>query len=266
LATEDPSKRKGSHSELKDQLSTPVAETRSGQRVQQPHGQAHKIAKKIIKLLLPPRVVQEVNQYRKYKRIERPIYLKIRMLDGLGLHVNKKPKNLSDARSFLFVCFGNIMRSPMCEALMRQELTRFPHIQVKVTSAGLNATPGKQAHPWALATAPQFGVSLEHHGARLLTAEMVNQADAIFAMDYQNQVELFCRYPSAREKVCMFSVYAGPDYRLVEIRDPFYGSEIETRRCYSILQTCVHNLVSTLASLTPPNPEARGRSTAQVSR
>jgi protein-tyrosine-phosphatase len=265
LATEDPSKRNGSHAELHDQLSSPVTETRSGQRDQQPHGQAHKIAKKIIKLLLPPRVLQEVNQYRKYKRVERPIYLKLRMLDGLGLRVNKRPKNLADARSFLFVCFGNIMRSPMCEALMRQELTRFPHIQVTVTSAGLNATPGKRAHPWAVAAAPQFGVSLEDHGARLLTAEMVNQADVIFAMDYQNRVELFHRHPGAREKVCMLSVYAGPDYGLVEIRDPFYGSEIETSRCYSILQTCVHNLVSTLASLTPPNPEA-GRSTERVSR
>lgn len=211
-------------------------------------------------------MVQEVNQYRKYKRVERPIYLKIRMLDGLGLRVNKEPKNLADARSFLFVCFGNIMRSPMCEALMRQELTRFPHIQVKVTSAGLNATPGKHAHPWALAAAPQFGVSLDHHEARLLTAEMVNQADVIFAMDYQNQVELFCRFPNAREKVCMFSAYAGPDYRLVEIRDPYYGNEIETNRCYGILQTCVRNLVSTLASLTPTNTETPARSTAQVSR
>jgi len=211
-------------------------------------------------------VLQEVNQYRKYKRVERPIYLKIRMLQGLGLHVKKKPKNLSNARSFLFVCFGNIMRSPMCEALMRQELTRFPYIQVKVTSAGLNATPGKRAHPWAIDAAPQFAVSLEDHGARLLTAEMVNQADVIFAMDYQNQVELFCRFPNAREKVCMLSAYAGPDYGLVEIRDPYYGNEIETKRCYGILQTCVQNLVSTLASLTPPDPEGPGRSTAQVSR
>lgn len=241
-------------------------ETRSEQHVQPWHERAHKTAKEIIKFLVPRRVVQEVRQYRKYKRFERPVYMKIRMLDGLGLHNRKGRKVPAGARSFLFVCFGNIIRSPMCEAFMRQELTAFPQVQVAVTSAGLNATPGKQAHPWALAAAQQFGVSLEGHRARLLTAEMVNQADIVFAMDYQNQVELFCRYPSAREKVCMLSAYAGIDYRSVEIRDPFYGNEEETRRCYSILQMCVHNLVSDLASLVPHNPEEKVRRTTEMAR
>jgi protein-tyrosine phosphatase len=130
-----------------------------------------------------------------------------------------------------------------------------------VTSAGLNATPGKQAHPWGIAAAQQFGVSLEGHRARLLTAEMVSQADVIFAMDYRNQVELFCRYPGAREKVLMLSAYAGSDYRSVEIRDPFYGNEEETQRCYCILQTCVYNLVSSLASPMPQHhPDTPGHS------
>lgn len=195
-------------------------------------------------------------QYRKYKRIERPLYLKVRALDGLGLRKRKGPENLATARSFLFVCSGNIMRSPMCEVLMRQELTALPQARVTVSSAGLNANPGKLAHPWGVASAPQFGVSLEAHRARLLTRDMVDKADVILAMDYHNQVELLCRYPGARAKIFMLSTYAGDGYRSVEIRDPFYGDEEETRRCYGILQTCVHNLVSTLASQVPqPDPE-----------
>ncbi|MGD0508495.1 MAG: low molecular weight protein-tyrosine-phosphatase [Terriglobales bacterium] len=232
--------------------SSPVPEAGSEQHLQQWHERARQAVKGIIKFLVPRHVLQEVRQYRKFKRFERAQYLKIRVLDGLGLWNRKRPKVPSGARSFLFVCFGNIMRSPMCEALMRHELIRSPQVQVTVTSAGLNATPGKQAHPWGIAAAQQFGVSLEGHRARLLNAEMVNQADVIFAMDYQNQVELFCRYPSAREKVFMLSAYAGPDYHSVEIRDPFYGNQEETTRCYRILQTCVYNLVS---SLTSPMPQ-----------
>ena len=75
-------------------------------------------------------------------------------------------------------------------------------------------------------------------------------------MDYHNQVELLSRYPGAKERVFMLSAFAGDDYRPVEIRDPFYGDEEETRRCYRILQTCIRNLVSTLASRMPqPEPD-----------
>jgi protein-tyrosine phosphatase len=240
-------------------------ETRPKQRVPQSRGV--QTAKKIIKFLLPKRVLQEVAQYRKYKRVERPLYLKVRTLDALGLRNRKGPENLARVRSFLFVCSGNIMRSPMCEALMRQELTAIPQARVTVTSAGLNASTGKLAHPWGLASAAQYGVSLEAHRARLLTLDMVDQADVIFAMDYHNQVELLSRYPGARERVFMLSAYAGDDYRAVEIRDPFYGDEEETRCCYGILQTCVRNLVSTLASQVPqPDSETLAGSTSRTSQ
>jgi protein-tyrosine-phosphatase/CelD/BcsL family acetyltransferase involved in cellulose biosynthesis len=214
----------------------------------QRYERARQTAKGMVKSLVPVRVVQEVRQYRKYKRFERPLYLKIRVLDGLGLSKRTRLKAPASGRAFLFVCFGNMMRSPMCEALMRQELIGCPEVDVTMTSAGLSATPGKPAHPWAIAAAQPFGISLEGHRARLLTAEMVDQADVIFAMDYQNLVELSSRYPSAIKKVFMLSAYAGINYLSVEIRDPFYGTEEETRRCYGILQTCIHNLVSSLAS------------------
>jgi protein-tyrosine phosphatase len=230
------------------------------ERLQPWQERARKTVKEIIKFLAPGPVLQEVRRFRKYKPLERPLYLKIRVQDGLGLGNRKRPKAPASANSFLFVCFGNIMRSPMCEALMRKELIGFPQLQVTITSAGLNATPGRPAHPWSIAAAPQFDVSLEGHRSRLLNAEMVNQADAIFAMDYQNQIELLCRYPSAREKVFMLSAYAGPDYHSIEIRDPFDSNEEETVRCYGLLRTCVHNLVSSLAasssapSATPQRP------------
>lgn len=228
-------------------------------RVQTWQARFRKTARQILKVVIPRRIILEVRQYRKFKRFERPLYLKIRMLDELGVRQRKVPQDLARARSILFVCFGNIMRSAMCEAVMKQELIGHPNIRVAVTSAGLNATAGREAHPWGIAAAPRFGVSLESHRARRLTAEMVEQADVIFAMDYQNQVELLTRYPSAEHKIFMLSGYAGPDYRSVEIRDPFYGNQEETVRCYGILQTCIRNVVSALAPPTgQPNPAECG--------
>jgi len=203
-----------------------------------------------IKGLLPEAMVQEVQRYRSYKKFERPLYLKIRIVNGLRLENPKRSRAPKTARSFLFVCFGNIMRSPMCEALMNRASAGRPNAQVTVVSAGLNGIPGTAAHPWAVAAAREFGISLEHHRARLLTPEMVDQADVIFAMDYQNQVQLLSRFAGARDKLFMLSAYAGDSYHSVEIHDPYYLGQEETRHCYEILDTCIQNLVGSLADVS----------------
>jgi protein-tyrosine phosphatase len=196
--------------------------------------------------LLPKAVLQEVRRYRTYAGVERSLYLKIRVLNGIGLMDPKSSRPPRTARSFVFVCFGNIMRSPMCEALLNRALAAVPNKQIRVASAGLNAAPGRAAHPWAVAAARDLGISLESHRAKLLTAEMVNQADVIFAMDYQNQVQLLSRYAQANGKVFMLGAYAGENYRPLEINDPYYSGEEGTRDCYKVLNTCIRNLVSSL--------------------
>jgi protein-tyrosine phosphatase len=189
--------------------------------------------------LLPEVVIREMRQYRTYEKGERSIYWKIRMSNALGLTPLRVPKT---ARSFLFVCFGNIIRSPMCEALMNRAAAGITGAKLTVTSAGLNAVPGSRAHPWAIAAAREFDISLENHRARQLTSEMVDQADVIFAMDYQNQVQLLWRWAHAKNKVFLLSGYADSSYRLAEVRDPYYLGEEETRRCYQILCNCIRNL------------------------
>jgi protein-tyrosine phosphatase len=197
------------------------------------------------KSVVPKRVLKEVLEYRRYRPHERPLYLKLRLANGLRLANLRTRKAPEAARSFLFVCFGNIMRSPMCEALMKEAIGN-SRPTVRALSAGLHATPGRPAHPWSISAARAFGVDLSRHRARRLNPEALDQADVIFAMDYRNLVELLCRYPWVKEKVYMLSAYAEEGYRSIEIQDPFFGDEAETRRCYTILKRCIDNLVATL--------------------
>jgi protein-tyrosine phosphatase len=145
----------------------------------------------------------------------------------------------------VFVCFGNIMRSPMCEALLKKRMREADNARFTVASAGLNATPNREAHPWAIEAAKDFDISLEDHRARLLTSEMVHRADAIFVMDFHNQAQLYARWPVAREKAFLLGAYAGRR-RIDEISDPYYSGLPGTRNCYSILNTCIENLTSEL--------------------
>ena len=200
----------------------------------------------LLKRLLPRRLIREVRQYRRYKPDERAIYLKLKAMNMFRSRNGNASRVSKDARSYLFVCFGNIMRSPMCEALFKRALARVGHPEVMVSSAGLGATPGKPADPRALVAAREFGVSLEDHRATLLTREMVEQSDVIFTMDFQNQAQLLARYPDARHKVVMLSAYAEPALRFREIADPYVSDLDGTRQCYRTLQTCIDNLTHSL--------------------
>lgn len=135
------------------------------------------------------------------------------------------------------------MRSPMCEALMKRALgAELRHFRVR--SAGLHAVPGTGAHAWALAAAREFGLSLDHYRAQSLTAEMVQESDAIFAMDYQNQVELLSAYPAATPKIFMLGAYVGAVHRQLEIADPYYATPEQTRNCYQVLERCIHEVAA----------------------
>jgi len=131
----------------------------------------------------------------------------------------------------------------MCEALMKRALgAELRHFTVR--SAGLHAVPGTAAHAWALAAAREFGLSLDRYRAQSLTAEMVQESDAIFAMDYQNQVELLSAHPAATEKIFMLGAYVGGVHRQLEIADPYYATPEQTRNCYQVLERCIHEFAA----------------------
>jgi Low molecular weight phosphotyrosine protein phosphatase len=76
------------------------------------------------------------------------IYTRLRLSDAFGVRAANQRQVPPSVRSFLFVCFGNIMRSAMAEFLMRQELSETGLEQpVRIVSAGLHATAGREAHP-----------------------------------------------------------------------------------------------------------------------
>jgi protein-tyrosine phosphatase len=204
--------------------------------------------KQWLRRLIPGSLLKERDTFLRLGAKAGAIYAWYRLLDCMGLGPQKSERILPSTKSILFVCFGNIMRSPMAEAMFRQ-CTVGTHIFA--VSAGLHAIPGREAHPWALEASREIGISLVQHRAQLLTPEMVSQADVIFVMDFQNQAEVLALYPEAREKVVMLSAYADGEERCREIPDPYFGDLEATRRCYAVLQTCIHNLAAELEAHNP---------------
>ena len=189
------------------------------------------------------------------------IYAGLRLRRILGIRDKNQQRVPPSTRSFVFVCFGNIMRSAMAEFLMRKLLDETRSVdmeKIRIVSAGLHADPGREAHPWAQEAAAELGVSLAMHHAKLLTREMVDQADAIFAMDFQNKAELLTLYPDAANKIYMLGAHAEGAWKCGEIPDPYLGDLEVTCDCARQLRTCIQNLLA--ATVFSSAKEAAGSS------
>jgi protein-tyrosine-phosphatase len=147
-------------------------------------------------------------------------------------------------RNIVFVCHGNIMRSPMAEALLKRLCTDCEGLSI--SSAGLHAVMGREADSRAIELAPEYGISLTDHRAKPLTPALVAQADAIFAMDYLNEAELLALHPEARDKIFLLAAQASGNASTVEIADPYRGGVGELRRCYDTVARCTESLARQL--------------------
>jgi protein-tyrosine-phosphatase len=103
----------------------------------------------------------------------------------------------------LFVCTGNLCRSPMAEALLRHELTRRGCSNVEVSSAGTWAYDGSEATMHAIKVLAGRHVDLSAHRSRPLVAEEIEAADVIIAMTSVHVREILERVPRARHKVIL---------------------------------------------------------------
>lgn len=99
-------------------------------------------------------------------------------------------------RNVLFVCIGNICRSPMAEGLFARTLPGRA-----VCSAGVHALVGQPADPYAVALMAERGVDISAHRGQNLASWMARDADLIVTMDTEQKRYVERMYPAARGKV-----------------------------------------------------------------
>jgi protein-tyrosine phosphatase len=126
----------------------------------------------------------------------------------------------------LMVCMGNICRSPMAEAVLRNKLARAGLAQaVAVDSAGTHGFhKGSAPDPRAVAQAGRRGYSLDGLKSRPVVAEDFSRFDLLLAMDRDNLDTLRERCPpSAHPQLQLLLPFAASPVT-DEVPDPYYGS------------------------------------------
>ena len=127
----------------------------------------------------------------------------------------------------LFVCTGNICRSPLAEAIMRRALADRDLDQIVVQSAGTGAWDGAPASEGAYLVGLERGIDLSGHRARLLSREVVESADLIFTMARHHRARV--DELGGEGRVYVLGEYAGKEGDEAEVSDPF-GGDLEVYR------------------------------------
>jgi protein-tyrosine phosphatase len=152
----------------------------------------------------------------------------------------------------LFVCMGNICRSPTAAGVFRALVEREGLAdRVVVDSAGTHAYhAGEGADRRALRTAANRGVDLSEHVARGVRGTDFEAFDFILAMDRDNLAELVSRAPAAaRPRIRLFMDYAEPQPlgggRVVaEVPDPYYGGPDGFDRVLDLIEAASAGLLA----------------------
>jgi protein-tyrosine phosphatase len=128
-------------------------------------------------------------------------------------------------RSVLFLCLGNICRSPFADVAARARLPG-----VDIASAGFLRHDGRPSPPHVVSTAEALGFDLSSTRARRVTADEVAAAGLIVCMDVTHLTLMAAEFPDAMGKTTLLGLFetGGP----AEMRDPYDLSPAATREVF----------------------------------
>jgi protein-tyrosine phosphatase len=148
----------------------------------------------------------------------------------------------------LFVCLGNICRSPTAEGVLRAIAAKeFPGLTLDVDSAGTaDYHVGEPPDRRTVAAARRRGYDLAGLRARQLQPDDFNRFDYVLAMDRANLEEIERLRPKGSSaRVSLFLEYS-PDASTLEVPDPYYGGVEDFERVLDHCESAARGLLSRL--------------------
>jgi len=144
------------------------------------------------------------------------------------LHTNKARRSerrtaakncLSGNDTILFLCHGNICRSPFAQLYANQKATKMGVGGIEFESAGYLPPSDPKCPQNAVETAKNWGLDLGQYYSIQVNTEDIDQADLILLMDYRNYHNIISQYPRYAEKTFFLRVFE--QGRDIEIVDPY---------------------------------------------
>lgn len=150
------------------------------------------------------------------------------------------------------VCMGNICRSPLAEAILKDKFSR-NNINAIVESAGtIRYHEGEGADSRAIETANRHHLSLNNHTARGLTRRDLIDFDKIYVMDRGNYSDIKKlagdNFNPSQVKFILNEIYPGQNN---EVPDPYYKGKDGFESVFQLLDKACSQIVLKMKAVTP---------------
>ena len=146
----------------------------------------------------------------------------------------------------LFVCMGNICRSPTAQGVFERLVEDHGLIDIiEIDSAGTHAYHvGERPDARASAAALKRGIDLSTQQARRISPDDFDSFDYVLAMDRDNYDILAAECPSGMESRLRLFLDFAPDLEIREVPDPYYGGVSGFERVLDMIEQASEGLLA----------------------
>jgi len=144
----------------------------------------------------------------------------------------------------LFVCLGNICRSPLAEGIAK-DIAKKKGLEIEVDSAGTSSYHiGENPCDYSQKIALEHGIDISKLKARQVSQNDKKDFDLIIALDKKNRADL---EQMAFKNIKLLGEYG---YNSADVPDPYYFESYEkgVKEVYKMINSCVENLLSGYSS------------------
>jgi len=157
-----------------------------------------------------------------------------------------KVMNYKEIKSILFVCMGNICRSPSAEAVFRHK-AKLQGLPLTIDSAGtLGAHAREKPDHRAQKVGVERGYSFDGIKARKVTAQDFETFDLVLAMDNANLEDLQKIAPKHLHHKAMLFLDFAENFEETEVPDPYYGGANGFRYVLDLIEDASDGLLAKL--------------------
>ncbi len=161
-------------------------------------------------------------------------------------------RDLCPQSSILFVCKGNICRSPFAEAYALKKARALNFEDIMVTSGGIKVLSPETPPEEALKAAETCGVLMENYRSQPVTQEMIYSHPIVIAMEWSHVKLLRRQFDQNGTVVNLLAGYdpkkSSTGFDQFNIRDPYGKSVEDFTNCYERISRCVDRLFDQIES------------------
>lgn len=148
-------------------------------------------------------------------------------------------RKLGQAKTVLFVCYGNINRSALAQVLAENGVNPS---KIRFDSAGFHPEDNRPADPNMIKVARSHGFDMTGCRSKRLDKLKVDSADIIFVMEGQQYRRLVSEHPEAKDRTFLLGSLTKQQFSDIDIADPYNQAMSEYENCFNRIQHAINEL------------------------